>query len=119
MVCHLEEERRRPTRLGWFESTPAGLKESSGDSMTAFLAPYADGPDEREIFHGRSNGLAAEVSDEGKHLMDFDKPLCSSCHSDRAPARLDGYEGEALARMGKLDRITRFAEGRVFYYPRF
>ncbi len=119
MACHLEEKKRRPTRLGWFESTPAGLKGSSGDNMKAFLAPYVDGPGGREIFHGRSNGPAAEVSDEGKHRMDFDEPRCSSCHSGKGLAKLEGYEGEALARLGKLDRITRFAEGQVFYYPRF
>ena len=119
MVCHLKEKKRTPTRLAWFESTPAGLKASSGDNMTAFLAPYVEGPDGREIISGRSNGPASEVSDEGKHRMDFDKPRCVSCHSAKNLTRLEGYEGEALARLGRLDNITRFSEGKLFYYPRF
>lgn len=121
MVCHLEKEKRHDARWAWFEWSGARLSESSAGSTTAFLAPYFEDSGAYTIVESRTGGEAAEVSDEGKHVVTLDAPVCAACHSPggRSFLKNAGYGEEELNRLENMQGITKFTEGKEFYYTRF
>jgi hypothetical protein len=121
MVCHLEKSKKRPSRLGWFEWSLAGAKQSSAENMKAFLAPYIDDAGGRETFESRSGKMTAGFSDKEKHVIYTIDPPCTACHSSGGISIFmdAGYDGDTAERLVKMEHITKFAEGKTFYYPRF
>jgi hypothetical protein len=121
LTCHLTKESRRTARLGWFELSPTGLKESSVNSTNAFVAPHILADNRSEVRESRSGRVVVRVSAEGNHLDDLDSLRCSFCHSSSNPSILLelGYDGVALERLVNLEYIAKFDEGKEFYYTRF
>jgi hypothetical protein len=121
LACHLEKGKRRAARLGWFELSLAGPNESSFKSANAFVAPYIPADSRHEVYESRSGQMVIEVSAEGKHLDDLDALRCSTCHSSSSPSILKdlGYGDDALERLVNLEYISKFDEGKEFYYTRF
>jgi hypothetical protein len=121
MVCHLEKSTKRATRLGWFEWSLAGVEPGTIENAKAFLAPYIDDAGGREVFESRSGKMAAGFSEKEKHAMYSIDPPCTTCHSSEGPAIFTdaGYDREAAERLAKMERISRYAEGKTFYYPRY
>lgn len=121
MACHVDPKKKSETRLGWFESSPTGPKKSSGENMAAFLTRHTEKSGKHVILESRSKEAPANIVSDGKHQFGFDKPSCSACHSSGGLSNLKdaGYNGESLAKPGKLENIVSFTEGKVFFYPRF
>ena len=124
MVCHLDAGTKRSSRLGWFEISPDGSTPSAGTNMNAFLARYTKKKDEAGDMKvwdsSQKNSPANKIVDE-KHRATFDNPPCSDCHSAQGLAAIkkQGYDGQHLERLGKMENIMAFSQGKVFYYPRF